>query len=159
MRCPLTRKSTFSGAVLPKAARIRTRTGPIGISSFCRPGTLEVKRRLFKCRTRRFLSLSWPTSNGVKLKKISLSSRLSQSSANLTRCMMIFHSSRLLAAVDRLQADISPNVRKHPSHKPSSALTRQTEMQGVGMSSPANETEFARAVKLCMASCLDNMLR
>ena len=51
--------------------------------------------------------------------------------------MMVFHSSRLLAAVDRPQADISPNVRKHPSHKPLSALTRQTEMQGVGMSSPA----------------------
>jgi hypothetical protein len=49
-------------------------------------------------------------------------------------------------------------VRKHPSHKPLSGLTRQTEMQGVGMSSLAIDTEFARAVKLCIASCLDKLL-
>jgi hypothetical protein len=83
---------------------------------------------------------------------------LPQSAAKLTRCMMVFHSSSLFAAVDRPQADISPNVRKHPSHKPLSGLTRQTEMQGVGMSSLAIDTEFARAVKLCIASCLDKLL-
>jgi hypothetical protein len=53
---------------------------------------------------------------------------------------MVRQSSRCASGPERAQPEISPSVRKQPSHMPLSALMRHTEMQGEGTTSPAAST-------------------